>query len=216
MSSQHTTSCIVCGIQFTYLRLGNKPRTYCDSCKTEKRRQYLKDWYEANREEERKKRKAKYEADKERILAKNRAYYHVNKDKLDVKRREWYKRNKEQTLARGRAWYQANKERVREVTRAWKLSNWERYQENNSRRYVATKNGEGRLTAEQWKAIKAAYGNRCCYCGRKMKRLTQDHVIPLSKGGTHTPDNVVPACLSCNAGKRDRQPPTLPPVRLMF
>lgn len=45
----------------------------------------------------------------------------------------------------------------------------------------------------------------CQYCGSN-KRLTLDHVIPVSKGGQHKWDNVVTACESCNQRKRDRTP----------
>lgn len=45
--------------------------------------------------------------------------------------------------------------------------------------------------------------HRCQYCGSP-KRLTLDHVIPRSKGGTHTWDNVVAACERCNTTKGDR------------
>jgi len=43
----------------------------------------------------------------------------------------------------------------------------------------------------------------CQYCG-STKHLTLDHVIPRSKGGTHTWDNVVTACERCNSKKGDR------------
>lgn len=43
----------------------------------------------------------------------------------------------------------------------------------------------------------------CQYC-RSPKRLTLDHVLPRAKGGTHTWDNVVTACESCNWAKGDR------------
>lgn len=45
----------------------------------------------------------------------------------------------------------------------------------------------------------------CQYCGSN-KQLTLDHVIPRSKGGKHTWDNVVIACQTCNARKGDRTP----------
>ncbi len=46
----------------------------------------------------------------------------------------------------------------------------------------------------------------CCqYCGNT-KQLTMDHVIPLSKGGKHSWDNVVTACVWCNNRKGDRTP----------
>lgn len=43
----------------------------------------------------------------------------------------------------------------------------------------------------------------CQYCGSS-KHLTLDHVIPRSKGGLHTWDNVVTACEKCNSRKGDR------------
>lgn len=43
----------------------------------------------------------------------------------------------------------------------------------------------------------------CQYCAKKLseKKLTVDHVVPLSKGGTHEWTNVVAACESCNNKK---------------
>jgi 5-methylcytosine-specific restriction endonuclease McrA len=43
----------------------------------------------------------------------------------------------------------------------------------------------------------------CQYCGSR-HRLTLDHVVPRSKGGLHTWDNVVTACERCNGTKGDR------------
>jgi len=59
------------------------------------------------------------------------------------------------------------------------------------------------LTAAQWREIKAAYGYRCVYCGCKPKRLTMDHITPLSRGGSNTASNIVPACKPCNDKKHN-------------
>ncbi|MBW4683217.1 MAG: HNH endonuclease [Microcoleus vaginatus WJT46-NPBG5] len=48
-------------------------------------------------------------------------------------------------------------------------------------------------------------GHACQYCGSG-KHLTLDHVIPRSKGGPHTWDNVVTACERCNSHKGNRTP----------
>lgn len=45
----------------------------------------------------------------------------------------------------------------------------------------------------------------CQYCS-STKNLTLDHVIPRSKGGKHSWDNVVIACEPCNSRKGDRTP----------
>ena len=52
------------------------------------------------------------------------------------------------------------------------------------------------------RAVFARDGHRCQYCGSTAENI--DHVIPRSKGGTHTWDNVVAACRPCNAHKEDR------------
>lgn len=52
------------------------------------------------------------------------------------------------------------------------------------------------------RAVFARDDNQCQYCGRRAESI--DHVVPRSKGGRHTWDNVVAACRPCNAGKRDR------------
>ena len=45
--------------------------------------------------------------------------------------------------------------------------------------------------------------NKCQYCG-STKSLTIDHVIPKSKGGEDTWENLVVACSSCNVKKGDK------------
>jgi 5-methylcytosine-specific restriction endonuclease McrA len=59
------------------------------------------------------------------------------------------------------------------------------------------------LTAEEWAEIKKRYKYRCVYCGGKCK-LEMDHIIPISKGGNHVKENIVPACHSCNSRKSAR------------
>jgi 5-methylcytosine-specific restriction endonuclease McrA len=49
---------------------------------------------------------------------------------------------------------------------------------------------------------------RCCYCGEKKKprELTYDHVVPRSRGGRRTFENIVTSCRPCNSRKGDRTP----------
>jgi 5-methylcytosine-specific restriction endonuclease McrA len=72
------------------------------------------------------------------------------------------------------------------------------------------------------RAVFARDGHRCQYCGAAAENI--DHVIPRSRGGTHTWDNVVAACRPCNTRKEDRllhetnlrlrRPPSLPRDRV--
>lgn len=52
------------------------------------------------------------------------------------------------------------------------------------------------------KAVFARDGGKCVYCGAPATSL--DHVVPKSRGGPHTWDNVVSACGRCNHLKADR------------
>lgn len=48
--------------------------------------------------------------------------------------------------------------------------------------------------------------HKCGYCGRADLPLTIDHIIPKSKGGDDSWENLVAACLPCNNKKGDRTP----------
>lgn len=48
--------------------------------------------------------------------------------------------------------------------------------------------------------------HKCQYCNRADLTLTIDHIIPKSKGGADTWENLVAACVKCNNKKGDRSP----------
>jgi 5-methylcytosine-specific restriction endonuclease McrA len=52
------------------------------------------------------------------------------------------------------------------------------------------------------RAVFTRDGQTCVYCGSSATSI--DHVVPRSRGGTHTWDNVVAACRRCNHTKADR------------
>ena len=56
--------------------------------------------------------------------------------------------------------------------------------------------------------VKIYHNFRCAYCGKEFreKDLTIDHVIPSSRGGDDSWENLVPACAPCNHKKADRTP----------
>jgi 5-methylcytosine-specific restriction endonuclease McrA len=56
------------------------------------------------------------------------------------------------------------------------------------------------LSAAEWSALQVAWGG-CAYCGATGGALQRDCVLPLSRGGRYTLDNIAPACRSCNASK---------------
>lgn len=71
------------------------------------------------------------------------------------------------------------------------------------------------LTAYQWRQLRRAYDGLCAYCGTR-PGTQPDHVVPLTKGGSHTRDNIVPCCPECNQAKLDKTDwVPRPPVRIV-
>jgi 5-methylcytosine-specific restriction endonuclease McrA len=54
------------------------------------------------------------------------------------------------------------------------------------------------------RALFARDGWRCAYCGTSSSRLTLDHVVPRSRGGESSWENVVTSCAPCNHRKGNR------------
>lgn len=102
---------------------------------------------------------------------------------------------KDKLLVRGREWRNAHLEAERLRTREWNHAHLECGRLVSAKRralkYDNTPIGE-LLTEAQWRDILDQYHHRCAYCGRKMDKLTIDHVTALSKGGKHSAANVVP------------------------
>jgi 5-methylcytosine-specific restriction endonuclease McrA len=59
-------------------------------------------------------------------------------------------------------------------------------------------------TALTRRAVFARDDWRCQYCGASAENV--DHVVPKSRGGEHSWENVVAACRRCNSRKENRQP----------
>lgn len=61
-----------------------------------------------------------------------------------------------------------------------------------------------RRAALSRRAVFARDDYRCQYCGARADSI--DHVLPRSRGGAHSWENVAAACRPCNMTKRDRTP----------
>jgi 5-methylcytosine-specific restriction endonuclease McrA len=61
---------------------------------------------------------------------------------------------------------------------------------------------KGRHSERQWKELCELNEHKCIICGKE-KILTKDHIIPLSKGGSNSIENIQPACRSCNSRKKN-------------
>jgi len=130
---------------------------------------------------------------------KNRNNYYQNKQAYIDRAGTWRASNRDKARKCGANWRRKNPEYFNE----WRAKNPELTQMYSERRRAREALAEGRYTASEWKALCAEYDYKCVKCGRQVP-LTVDHVIPLSKGGRNSIDNIQPLCLPCNSGKKDR------------
>lgn len=76
----------------------------------------------------------------------------------------------------------------------------------NRRREHAIRNG-GRFTAGDIELILRSQKGLCWWCGKKVgDKYHVDHRIPLSRGGSNAPENLVISCPPCNLSKNDKLP----------
>lgn len=126
-------------------------------------------------------------------------------------RRKWergrYHLHRQKHLDKMRRWKDANREHTREFSRRWRRENRQARCEQARRRramkLAAVPIAAPPITREQIWARFALFGNRCAYCG-ELGQMTVDHVLALTAGGLDDAPNIVPACLRCNSGKRER------------
>lgn len=121
-----------------------------------------------------------------KIYARNRARYAANPELF----KEYQRRNRAE-----------NYEQTQELVKRWRKQNKGRVSEFGKRRRARRSNAAVcDLTIEEWQFLIHLFNHKCAYCKRWCVP-TQDHLVPLSRGGNHTIENVVPSCQSCNSKK---------------
>ncbi|KKN59954.1 hypothetical protein LCGC14_0537040 [marine sediment metagenome] len=70
-------------------------------------------------------------------------------------------------------------------------------------RRVKIRGAIGSHTLGEWENLKAQYNWTCpcCLKGEPETKLTEDHIIPISRGGSNNIENIQPLCRGCNSKK---------------
>lgn len=176
---------------------------YCLPCQ----RAYNAEHYAANRERRNTETAAYYRTNRDRVLAQqaeyraahierireyDRARYHADPVRRSAHVAVWVATNRERLLASRQAYYRTNRDRIRDA---------EDYRRVDRAGFGAA--CEPIIRREVWEA----WGCCCGICSEPVAwaEMELDHIQPISRGGSHTWDNVQPAHKPCNSGKRDRE-----------
>jgi 5-methylcytosine-specific restriction endonuclease McrA len=143
-------------------------------------------------------------ANPERAREANQRTYEKHRDAVIARSAQWRKDNpekaRESARATARRSHAADPESAREKCRRWRQQNPEKVRLACSLRRARKIGAQGSHTLADLVARFAIHENRCVYCGAT-EDLTPDHMIPLARGGSDWPANLVPACLPCNQRK---------------
>jgi 5-methylcytosine-specific restriction endonuclease McrA len=78
----------------------------------------------------------------------------------------------------------------------------DRFRHDRRQRVHARKRGIAPVPLRNAEFLQEMFGGCCAYCQRPAD--SWDHLLAVSKGGSTETGNIVPACISCNASKGDR------------
>lgn len=187
---QHTTEptqpkvCTKCGekkeIEFfgKDKSLADGLRSSCTTCYTA----YQRTYYASNAERER-----------------ERARVYLTTD-VEKKR----KRQRENSRVR----YAKNPDKAKECSRAWQTKNPDKARELERRRRARKAKADGSHTIADMRRQYKAQKGLCWWCIKPVawEDRHDDHLVPLSKGGTDWPNNMVVSCAHCNLSKHDKLP----------
>lgn len=172
----------------------------------EKFHQANAEWRENNKEYNAARMAAWSKANPEKRKATAAKTYQKYKERKKEQSRVYYSNNKLKMAATGKRWREKHKKQIRERTQKWYKENSHIAIAGAKRRYYRQRNatiGNTKPIAaweNQWKLKKKVV----CYWCRKMFNpinCQSDHIVPISKGGVHSIENLCIACQPCNSQK---------------
>lgn len=212
-----TKICTQCGRELLanldYFRPEKRGRfglySQCRTCENEKRRKYHKEISAAIAKRQKEYHKKYYIDNVEKIRARARKWHHDHLEHVHKKNRSWRKNNHERKNEINRIYAKNNREKLRQKLQRWRNTERGRiltalYARN---RRATIKFSEIRHTFEDIQKQYQSQKGLCWWCSCFVGNIYHvDHIVPLSRGGSNGPENIVIACPTCNVRKNSKLP----------
>lgn len=216
-------SCSKCGEEFPetpehFSRHGAGLRPDCKACQKARnaaRYQANRDtileqnraWLKTNSDKKRQKDKEWRSANPDRVKAAQRRHRVRTRDKSAAYARQWRAANREHCRSYEREYRGENREKIREQQAKARAENPQRFRAYNTNRRAMQLAAGGTYSAADIERLYAEQGGLCRWCSEPLSDGFEiDHVIPLSRGGSNSPDNLAVTCIHCNRRKSSLLP----------
>lgn len=139
-----------------------------------------------------------------------------------LKAHDYYESNKAECHRRGKLWAKSNPDKVKVIKKKARKPDpigqkrrskkWRDLHPDKTRMYTAKRRAKLRLaegyhTADDLALQFKSQKGLCWWCGKKLgKDWHEDHIIPINRGGTNWPNNIVCSCEHCNTSRQDKLP----------
>ena len=143
----------------------------------------------------------------EKAAAQDRRYREANPERRrDTAQRSYYK-NWQENRTRIDEWARRNPEQKRRLRRESQQRNAEAMRARSDRRRARKRNATGSYTKNDIIRQYQSQKGRCWWCSTAVgSKYHVDHLIPLSRGGSNEPRNLVISCETCNRSKSNKLP----------
>lgn len=156
------------------------------------------------------------------ISAYSKEYHSTHKEECRERLNKWRNENREYVRQRDRDYYKntldaqhAKDKRYRDSHPQERAEHNKNYRESHreyfhnkvrERRALKNSTSDGTITVEFESKLLLEQKGTCAYCGCDLSEtgMHLDHIIPLSRGGTHTASNVHWVCPRCNLSKGNK------------
>lgn len=199
------------------LPVGDGYKSRCKNCFNAQKRNERA----ANPEKHRETARKYVEANKEHIRELKRKHQAENLERYDEALRKYRESHREEINTKAKERLEQDLEHYREIgrnsydrhaneRRKYSSEYYKRFPEKSvaatNRRRALKYASESTHTEVEWQKLKAFYNFKCLRCGAQEPdiKLTRDHVIPLTQGGSDSIDNVQPLCARCNSKKNNK------------
>jgi len=161
------------------------------------------EYVEANKNHYRELKRAHQKANPEKYKKALLQYRKTHSEEINTKARQRRRQDLEHYREIGRKSREKYSDERNAYQRKYSKANRDKLTLYTNNRRARKLEAEGSHTDKEWQELKAFYKFKCLRCGKQEPeiKLTRDHVIPLTQGGSDSIDNIQPLCTRCNSKK---------------